>query len=62
MLNTPDMLGGDPAEAANEFRYCIDQWINDVEIRVSLAECYLKTDDPVKAKEVLKVALARSAA
>lgn len=58
LLNTPYMLGGDPAAAANEFRYCIDQGMNDVEIWVSLAECYMKTDDPVKAKEVLKVALA----
>ncbi|UOK58692.1 tetratricopeptide repeat protein [Bacillus sp. OVS6] len=32
--------------------------MNDVEIWVSLAECYMKTDDPVKAKEALKAALA----
>jgi Tfp pilus assembly protein PilF len=32
--------------------------MNDVEIWVSLAECYMKMEDPVKAKEVLKVALA----
>lgn len=57
LLNTPDMLGGDPAAAANEFRYCIDQGMNDVEVWVCLAECYMKMDDPIKAKEVLKVAL-----
>jgi phenylacetate-CoA ligase len=58
LLNTPDMLGGDPTLAADEFRYCIDQGMNDIEIWVSLAECYMKMDDPVKAQEVLKVALA----
>ncbi|WP_163538811.1 tetratricopeptide repeat protein [Gracilibacillus sp. YIM 98692] len=58
LLNTPDMLGGDPAKAAKEFRYCIDQGMNDIEIWVSLAKCYMETADLGKAKEALNEALA----
>ncbi|MGP4039120.1 tetratricopeptide repeat protein [Gracilibacillus sp. D59] len=58
LLNTPDMLGGDPAEAAKEFRYCIEQGMNDIEIWVSLAKCYMETADLAKAREALKEALA----
>ncbi len=58
LLNTPDMLGGDPAEAAKEFRYCIEQGMSDIEIWVSLAKCYMETGDLAKAKEALNEALA----
>lgn len=58
LLNAPDMLGGDPAEAAKEFRYCIEQGMNDGEIWASLAKCYLKAADYRKAEEAVKKALA----
>jgi len=59
LLNKPDMLGGDPSAAADEFRYCIDRGVNDAEIWVSLAECFLKTEEKAKAAEALETALAR---
>ncbi|MDF2660784.1 MAG: phenylacetate--CoA ligase family protein [Paenibacillus sp.] len=59
LLNTPDMLGGDPASAIDEFRYCIDSGMDEAEVWVSLSECYLKTDEPAQAIDALKEALAR---
>ncbi|WP_208591995.1 tetratricopeptide repeat protein [Gracilibacillus suaedae] len=58
LLNAPDMLGGDPAKAVIEFRYCIERGMTDMEIWVSLAKCYLETAELAKAKEALKKALA----
>lgn len=59
LLNTPDMLGGDPAAAADEFLYCIAQGMDEAEVWVLLAECYVKMDEPIKANSALKEALAR---
>lgn len=59
LLNTPDMLGGDPAAAVEEFRYCIGRGMDEAEVWVSLAECYVKTDEPAQAIDALKEALAR---
>jgi phenylacetate-CoA ligase len=59
LLNTPDTLGGDPAAAAKEFEYCIEQGMDEADIWVSLGECLIKLEDPEKAKDVLKEALAR---
>ncbi|TLS52677.1 tetratricopeptide repeat protein [Paenibacillus antri] len=59
LLNTPDMLGGDPAAAVDEFRYCIDRGMDDADIWVSLAECYAKTGFPEQAVEALETALKR---
>lgn len=59
LLNTPDMLGGDPAAAADEFRYCVERGMDEAEVWVSLAECYIKTDEPAKAIDALEEALAR---
>lgn len=59
LLNTPDMLGGDPAAAVDEFRYCIGQGMDEAEVWVSLAECYMKTDESAKAIDALKEALIR---
>ncbi|GAE93919.1 hypothetical protein JCM21714_3038 [Gracilibacillus boraciitolerans JCM 21714] len=56
LLNTPDMLGGDPAAAIKEFQYCIDQGMNDIELWISIARSYIKIAAPVKAKEALKEA------
>ncbi|UOQ49664.1 tetratricopeptide repeat protein [Gracilibacillus caseinilyticus] len=58
LLNSPDMLGGDPAEAVKEFCYCIEQGMDDIEIWVSLAKCYVKTAEHAKAKEALNKAYA----
>jgi tetratricopeptide (TPR) repeat protein len=59
LLNTPDMLGGDPVAAAGEFRYCIERGMDDADIWVFLAECYLKSDEPEQAITALQEALAR---
>ncbi|WP_408976338.1 AMP-binding protein [Paenibacillus jiagnxiensis] len=59
LLNTPDTLGGDPAAAAMEFRYCIEHGMDEADIWVSLAECYIKMEDAGKAGEALKEALVR---
>lgn len=59
LLNTPDMLGGDPIAAIGEFRYCIERGMDDAEIWVSLAECLLKSEDREGALEALGEALAR---
>ncbi|WP_239618257.1 AMP-binding protein [Cohnella mopanensis] len=59
LLNTPDTLGGDPAAAAKEFQYCIEQGMDEADLWVSLGECYIKLENPQKAKYALKEALAR---
>jgi phenylacetate-CoA ligase len=59
LLNTPDTLGGNPAEAAKEFLYCIDQGMDEADIWVSLSECYIKMGDSENAVEALKEALIR---
>jgi phenylacetate-CoA ligase len=59
LLNTPDTLGGDPAAAAKEFSYCIEQGMDEADIWVSLCECYIKMEDWSKALEVLNEALTR---
>ncbi|NOU99724.1 tetratricopeptide repeat protein [Paenibacillus planticolens] len=59
LLNTPDMLGGDPALAAEEFLYCIGQGMDDAEVWVSLSESYIKMDEPEKAIYALEEALIR---
>ncbi|MEF3307214.1 tetratricopeptide repeat protein [Paenibacillus sp. GYB003] len=59
LLNTPDMLGGDPAAAIDEFLYCIGQGMDEAEVWIALAECYMKTDEPTKAIEALNEALSR---
>lgn len=59
LLNTPGMLGGDPAEAVEQFLYCMSRGMDDAEIWVSLAESYLKTDQTEKAIGALEEALAR---
>lgn len=59
LLNTPDMLGGNFAAAVDEFLYCIDQGMDEAEVWVSLAECYMKTDEPTKAMDALKEAQSR---
>ncbi|MEK3882970.1 tetratricopeptide repeat protein [Paenibacillus sp. PL2-23] len=59
LLNAPEMLGGDPAAAAKEFTYCIDNGMDEAEIWASLAECYLKLGDRSKASQALQEALKR---
>jgi len=59
LLNTPDTLGGDPAAAAKEFQYCIEQGMDEADLWVSLSECFIKLEDPERAKYALKEALAR---
>jgi tetratricopeptide (TPR) repeat protein len=62
LLNSPDMLGGDPTAAVDEFLYCIEHGMDEAELWVMLAECYVKTDEPVKAIQALKEALIRDPA
>lgn len=59
LLNTPGMLGGDPAAALDEFLYCTGEGMDDAEVWVSLAECYMKTDQIEKAIDTLGKALTR---
>jgi len=59
LLNTPDMLGGDPAAAAEEFRYCIERGMDDAEIWICLAECHMQTKESGKAVAALGEALHR---
>ncbi|WP_082083597.1 AMP-binding protein [Paenibacillus beijingensis] len=59
LLNTPEVLGGDPAAAADDFRYCLDQGMDEADIWVSLGECYMKLDDPHEAVRALQEALVR---
>jgi hypothetical protein len=59
LLNTPETLGGDPAAAAKEFLYCIEQRMDEADIWVSLCECYIKMEDTSKVLDVLKEALVR---
>ena len=59
LLNTPVMLGGNPAAAIGEFLYCIEKGMDDAEVWVSLAECYLKTDQAELAIGPLEKALTR---
>ena len=44
LLQTPEMLGGDPAAAAEEFRYCIEQGLNESELWLLWAECYVRME------------------
>ncbi|WP_309118205.1 tetratricopeptide repeat protein [Paenibacillus sp.] len=59
LLYTPEMLGGNPAAAADEFRYCIDRGMDDADVWVSLAECYAKTGFPEQAIKAVEAALER---
>ncbi|MFD0672352.1 AMP-binding protein [Cohnella sp. GCM10027633] len=59
LLNTPESLGGNPARAAEEFRYCLEQGLEDTDVWVSLGQCHLKLNEPEKAIEMLAVALRR---
>ena len=59
LLNTPESLGGDPAAAIAEFRYCLDHDLVEPDIYVSLGQCHMKLNDKDKAKEWLQAALER---
>lgn len=59
LLNTPGMLGGNPAAALDELLYCFDNGMDDAELWVCLAECYMKLDRPEQAIDSLEKALAR---
>jgi len=59
LLNTPESLGGNPALAAEEFQYCLDQGLDDADIRVSLGQCFMKLNQSDKALETLRIALQR---
>lgn len=59
LLNTPESLGGDPAAAIAEFRYCLEHDLVEPEIYVSLGQCHMKLNDNDKAKEWLQAALER---
>lgn len=59
LLNTPETLGGNPALAAREFQYSLDHGMEDTDIWVSLAQCYMKLGQCDKAHEMLRSALMR---
>jgi len=59
LLKTPELLGGDPAEAAKELLYCIEQGMDDCEVWLLLAESYIKIGEPEKARDALKEAVRR---
>lgn len=59
LLYTPESIGGDPAAAAAEFRYCIDRNMDDADVWVSLGECYMKLGKPEQALDAWKEALSR---
>ena len=53
------MLGGDPAAAAKELEYCIEQGMDDSEAWLMLAESYIKIGEPDKARHALQEAAGR---
>lgn len=59
MLNTPEMLGGDPAAAIDEFRYCIAKGMDEADVWLALAECYIQTEELDQAAAALEEALRR---
>jgi len=59
LLNTPETLGGNPSLAALEFQYSLDHGMEDTDIWVSLAQCYMKLGQSDKAYEMLRSALMR---
>lgn len=59
LLHTPAAFGGDPSAAAAEFHYCIDHKMDDVDLWVSLSECYITMGKPDQAADALKEALSR---
>ncbi|TLS50658.1 tetratricopeptide repeat protein [Paenibacillus antri] len=59
LLYTPESLGGDPAAAADEFRYCIDRKMDEADVWASLGECYVKLGKTEQAVAALREALSR---
>ncbi|MBO9598741.1 MAG: AMP-binding protein [Cohnella sp.] len=59
LLNTPESLGGNPALAAEEFRYSLDHGQDDADVWVSLGQCYMKLGHSGKAIEAIQAALRR---
>lgn len=59
LLNTPESLGGNPALAAEEFRYSLEHGLDDADVWVSLGQCYMKLGHIDKALEAIQAALRR---
>lgn len=59
LLHTPETLGGSPAEAADEFRYCISRGLDSADVWAALGECYAKLGNNSEAIKMLEEALAR---
>ncbi len=59
LLHTPESLGGDPAAAVEEFRYCIERRLDDADVWTELGECYWKLEQREEAMLAWQEALTR---
>lgn len=57
LLNTPEMLGGDPQKAVEEFMFCLDIGLSEPDIYCCLGEAYLRLYDWDRARDAFCGAL-----